>query len=383
MILKLPWAPYGKTQKMCPRPSYFVQTGAQQIAVCFKTEVFIPRNPIYCQNDNTEQTNRFIHKPSVHSSDMAIFYVKRNFHKTKMLHVLARRFVTGMPSAGSFARIASLSFSSNPSNNIKNWRYHPSKLRHMSSDTSKEGSKKDPNKGLDFDPYLKHRINFENAKAALEKAVKPGMTDSQIRDEVNKAYDAHIPPVPHWSVSRYTDTNNLKILKLDCIILKPSPAGNRKRVRRERAVGEPRKSRSRAKEDAGGARTSPSLHPKNRCPWSSLCHRFGISQHWPQPSAALNRLSAGKRKTSVARVWVTHGDGTVIVNKKHMVLPSLPFVLIRHARSPNPAAAAAGGLLPPHDAARGDLPAPSGRRCRGSNGDAHAAARHGIQGAPM
>ena len=30
---------------------------------------------------------------------------------------------------------------------------------------------------------------------------------------------------------------------------------------------------------------------------------------------------AGKRKTSVARVWVTEGNGTVIVNKMHMVPP--------------------------------------------------------------
>ena len=72
-------------------------------------------------------------------------------------------------------------------------------LSSSSSGTKKKGS----DKALEYDPYLNHRINFEKAKAALQESVKPGMTDEQLREEVEKAYAAHIPPVPHWSVSRF------------------------------------------------------------------------------------------------------------------------------------------------------------------------------------
>lgn len=114
-------------------------------------------------------------------------------------------------------------------------------------------------------------MNIEKAKAALEQMIKPGMSEEQLLAEVDKAYDAHIPPVPHWSeIEREHDAQEAK-MKLD-----------RLQLERKKSQG-------------------PQI------------------TRIPQLDALGRSYSTGKRKTSVARVWVTPGHGNVIVNKSHMV----------------------------------------------------------------
>lgn len=91
----------------------------------------------------------------------------------------------------------------------------PFRSRAFIRELSTGGTKKKDADQLEHDPFLSHRMNIEKAKAALEQMIKPGMSEEQLLAEVDKAYDAHIPPVPHWSeIEREHDAQEAK-MKLD------------------------------------------------------------------------------------------------------------------------------------------------------------------------
>lgn len=75
---------------------------------------------------------------------------------------------------------------------------HASVERRMMSSTAPEKSA--ASDGSDLDPYLPHRVNFENAKAYIKANVAKGMSHEEVAVIVKKAMELHIPPVPSLEV---------------------------------------------------------------------------------------------------------------------------------------------------------------------------------------
>eukprot|EP00291_Cryptomonas_curvata_P002512 CAMPEP_0172181086 /NCGR_PEP_ID=MMETSP1050-20130122/17619_1 /TAXON_ID=233186 /ORGANISM="Cryptomonas curvata, Strain CCAP979/52" /LENGTH=191 /DNA_ID=CAMNT_0012854323 /DNA_START=364 /DNA_END=939 /DNA_ORIENTATION=+ len=97
------------------------------------------------------------------------------------------------------------------------------------------------------------------------------MTKEQIYSEVEKAFKEHIPPAPHWSEIEKQFEEFQSQSKKERFELQ------QKKVQEE------------------------------------------VLRRLPKLDALGRAYSTGRRKTSVARVWVTKGTGTVIVNRVHMM----------------------------------------------------------------
>jgi len=141
-------------------------------------------------------------------------------------------------------------------------------LRGMSSGVPEHGATTDD---PDSDPYLPHRINFENAKAYIKANVTKGMSREQVAEIVKMAMELHIPPVP-----------SLEELQLQ-----------EKTIVKEEKEQRLKKDLEASKEEA--MRRIPSVD------------NFGRA------------YATGRRKTAVARVWLTKGTGNVTVNRQMMV----------------------------------------------------------------
>jgi len=139
-------------------------------------------------------------------------------------------------------------------------------LRQMSSEAS-DGATADE----DLDPYLPHRINFERAKDYIKANVTKGMSRDEVAEIVRKAMELHIPPVPTLEELQEQES----------------------RIVKEEKEQRLKKDLEASKDEA--MRRIPSVDALGRA------------------------YATGRRKTAVARVWLTAGTGNVTVNRKMMV----------------------------------------------------------------
>jgi len=126
----------------------------------------------------------------------------------------------------------------------------------------------------DEEQRLEGLENIERAKAYIKEHITEDMNEDQIRHLVSRAMEACIPPVPSWQEMFMMEAQ--------------------KKTLKKKGDVEANEEKQKKIQEAGLARV-----PK--------IDEFGRA------------YATGRRKTSVARVWVTEGTGNVIVNRKMMV----------------------------------------------------------------